>query len=574
MHALLQHQGRQPVIITAPEGVSGQSRLDADFLARPRLQASDTLRIDYGKAGAALALQVDAQALDVSLHPPLHVQTALTFDGTLRGADLLPAKSASAKGSAKLVLAENTLALVLQPGTAVSVDRLALTDVAIPSLKAKLTTMADCDYRLENAQWQCAPFRLETLLPTATSGDKTLHSGSARLRVNTLAGTATGWSVQVAGDVAEVSLQAQDNSVQLDSVQAVVEADQQAVKAQLTVSAVDGAISAHIDALHKQASNSGRAKFKIDPVSFTADKPVFARLFSGWPVGLQLDTGHLLAEGSLNWQPETGNKGTLLLEQATRISLQGIGGAYRETTFTGLNSELALQGVATPRLETPAAIRLATLNPGFPITDIALQVTMSVPPGGKPLLSITGLQAQALGGQVAGDRIELDLAKERNPFTVRVSGLDIAELLKLEQEQGLYGTGIIDGELPLVLSRDGVSMQQGRLATRDPGGIIRYAADERVRALAQGNPNLQLLLDALRDFHYHLLRADVDYAPDGNLDMRVRLEGKNPELEGGRPVHLNINLEENVLMLLRSLRLADEISERVGEQIQHREQRH
>jgi hypothetical protein len=300
---------------------------------------------------------------------------------------------------------------------------------------------------------------------------------------------------------------------------------------------------------------------------------VFARLFSEWPVGLQLDTGRLLAEGSMSWQPETGSKGALSLDQATRISLQGIGGAYRETAFTGLNSKLTLQGVASPRIETPAAIQLATLNPGFPITNIAMQAAMSMPPGGKPLVSITGLQAQALGGQVSGDRIELDLARERNLFTVRVSGLDIAELLKLEQEQGLYGTGIIDGELPLVLSRDGLSMQQGRLAARDPGGVIRYAADERVRALAQGNPNLQLLLDALRDFHYHLLQADVDYAPDGSLDMRVKLEGKNPELEGGRPVHLNINLEENVLMLLRSLRLADEISEKVGEQIQQREQR-
>ncbi|WP_172597724.1 YdbH domain-containing protein [Sulfuriflexus mobilis] len=577
MQTWLQARGRDgqrlPVIITAPGGVSGQARIDADFLAHPRLQTRDTLRLDYGEAGAAMDLHLSAQALDIGLRPPLQGRAMLTFAGSLLEAQPLPAKRAALTGTATLALREDRLMLALQPGTALSLDGFASAGFVAPSLTATLESPADCAYPLSPASWHCAPFALRLLLPTATLGDKTLQTGNTQLRLKTLAGTANGWSVQARGEMAAVSLHTGGHSVRLDSVQAAVQADQSGAKAQLTLSAAGGGINAHIDAVHRQADNRGQATFNIDPINFTPDRRLFARLFDGWPPALNLDKGRLLAGGRLNWRPETANKkGALSLDQTTRISLEDIGGAYQKTTFAGLSSAVMLRGVTSPRLETPATIRLATLNPGFPITDISLQAAMSVPLGGKPVFSINALQAQALGGQVAGDHIELDLARERNPFTIRVSGLDIGALLKLEQDKGLYGTGVIDGELPLVLDRDGLSMRQGRLVARAPGGVLRYAGDARVQALAQGNPNLQLLLTALRDFHYHLLQTDVNYAPDGSLTMQLRLEGKNPELEGGRPVHLNVNVEENVLMLLRSLRLADEISEKVGEGIQQREQ--
>ena len=116
-------------------------------------------------------------------------------------------------------------------------------------------------------------------------------------------------------------------------------------------------------------------------------------------------------------------------------------------------------------------------------------------------------------------------------------------------------------------------MSAGKLSAQPPYGVIQYSGDERVTALAKSNPNVELLLKALSDFHYDLLKAELDYAPDGQLLAKVRLQGNNPELEGGRPVHLNINLEENILTLLRSLQFADEISRKIGEGIEQGSQR-
>ena len=72
-----------------------------------------------------------------------------------------------------------------------------------------------------------------------------------------------------------------------------------------------------------------------------------------------------------------------------------------------------------------------------------------------------------------------------------------------------------------------------------------------------------MVVDALTDFQYHKLDVSTDYQPGGNLILRVSLKGKNPNWQSGRPVNLNLNLEENIPALLRGLQLSGEITERV-----------
>jgi hypothetical protein len=52
----------------------------------------------------------------------------------------------------------------------------------------------------------------------------------------------------------------------------------------------------------------------------------------------------------------------------------------------------------------------------------------------------------------------------------------------------------------------------------------------------------------------------VDYAENGELALRLALAGRNPGWNKGQPINLNVNISENIPTLLRSLRLADDIS--------------
>ena len=57
---------------------------------------------------------------------------------------------------------------------------------------------------------------------------------------------------------------------------------------------------------------------------------------------------------------------------------------------------------------------------------------------------------------------------------------------------------------------------------------------------------MQTLLGILEDFHYDLLSGTVSYDEDGTLELQMSLRGQNPSVEGGRPVHLNVVLQENL----------------------------
>ena len=81
------------------------------------------------------------------------------------------------------------------------------------------------------------------------------------------------------------------------------------------------------------------------------------------------------------------------------------------------------------------------------------------------------------------------------------------------------------------------------------------------------NPITGIALDALKDFRYSHLSAGVNFSPEGRLTVNLQLKGSSPELDTDRPVHLNINTEQNLLSLLKSLRYAQGVSEKIDNKV-------
>ena len=152
-------------------------------------------------------------------------------------------------------------------------------------------------------------------------------------------------------------------------------------------------------------------------------------------------------------------------------------------------------------------------------------------------------------------------------ITLQVEGIDLTRILEIHPVEGLMGKGVIDGFLPLYWGPEGFYVGGGHLEARNPGGMLRYGSSEAA-ALAQRNPTLKLVLDALADFHYNILRAGVEYQKDGTLNLALRLEGANPAFEGGRTILLDLNLEENIPALLASLQLGNRISDTIRKRIE------
>ena len=158
----------------------------------------------------------------------------------------------------------------------------------------------------------------------------------------------------------------------------------------------------------------------------------------------------------------------------------------------------------------------------------------------------------------------MDSVKRTSDFLVKIDQLQLAEILKLEQQEGLDGTGILDGSLPVHVSMEGAQIEKGTVRARPPGGVIYFqASPETAQTLAQYNVNMDIVLEALKIFHYDVLEVEINYDQDGRLVLQLKLQGKNPEFKKGRPIHFNLQVEENIPALLKSLQITKGIEEQI-----------
>ena len=343
------------------------------------------------------------------------------------------------------------------------------------------------------------------------------------------------------------------------------DADPKRVTLQATLRVAEQAVVLEAKGLHQFANGDGHADLRLRPVQFSDAGFVLSRLLKDWPYPFDITAGRVRGNGRLVWQQVVDLQGIVQLEK--------LGGSYKQVTFAGLSGEVALERIDSKgvglRTSKNAQLRVDVVDVGFPVEKIAMQFALAPHPRTVvPLVRVQQINAQLLGGLARSGPFELDFGREKNTFVVQLEQIGLNEIMKLEQQQGLAGSGLLDGQIPIEISSAGIVVTQGQLTARAPGGSIRYTPTAKVAALAQSNPSVNIVVKALSNFQYHLLDVNTNYQPGGELNLQVRLQGKNPDWQEGQPVHLNLNLEENILTLLRSLQMSDDISERVRKRYQ------
>ncbi|UTW08601.1 intermembrane phospholipid transport protein YdbH family protein [Pseudomonas benzenivorans] len=332
---------------------------------------------------------------------------------------------------------------------------------------------------------------------------------------------------------------------------------------------LNGRVSADSDLqLPVQLSYDGNrglhAHAQLPELFLRAGNPL-AKTLAHWPALLELNRGRLSASAVLNLPP---NQATAL---KLDLTAKGLAGIYDRAALSGLDARAQVNLARGELRVTLAELRLKEANPGVPVGPLQLRADYRAPIAqlDRGLLELHQAQAGLMGGtvRVAPDRWRLERIPLLVPLELR--GLQLNRLFTLYPAEGLAGTGIFDGQLPLHLSTEGIQVERGRIAARTPGGRLQLRS-ERIRALGSSNPTMQLVTQSLEDFHFTTLRSQVDYDPQGKLLLTMRLEGQNPAIEQGRPIHFNINLEEDIPSLLASLQLTDKVNEIIRRRVQQR----
>jgi hypothetical protein len=293
-------------------------------------------------------------------------------------------------------------------------------------------------------------------------------------------------------------------------------------------------------ATHDLKSGRGSAEAVTDPpIAFAPDGAQPQRLVPLLRGKLTSVDGIVAGEARASW-------GDGPLAGTATIEITSLGAQTPVAVLAGLDGKLSFASLLPPATAPRQKLTLASLDVGLPLQNGVAELTLR--PDGK-------LAIHALGWPWAGGRIHLedevvDPTAETITLTLRVDDVDLAELVKLVENEELQATGRVDGTIPVEIVGDTVFIRQARL-TSTGGGTLRYGSEAGAAVLETGGEGSELLANALKDFRYDSLVLTLDGKTAGELDLAMQIRGFSPEVYSGSPVELNLSVGGALLEMLQ-----------------------
>jgi hypothetical protein len=287
-------------------------------------------------------------------------------------------------------------------------------------------------------------------------------------------------------------------------------------------------------------------------------------LTPSWPPLLTLARGRIGADGNAR-----GDFANASFAGQMNWRLADVTGIYDTTAFKGLKGLVDIKFTTDQINIGSEGLMVGEIAQGLTLGPLNVQGAYQAPLANlaKGKLDIASFQAALLGGQLRLPAAVLDFAQPQQQIQVEFENIDLGLLLAEHPSSDLSGTGKLSGSIPVTLSEKGVSVTDGLLAANSPGGRLQYHS-ARAAEMAASSQGMKIITDALDDFHYTLLHSAVTYEDTGKLLLNVRLEGKNPAVENGRPINFNVTLEEDLPAMLASLQLSNQISDVIKKRVQ------
>lgn len=292
------------------------------------------------------------------------------------------------------------------------------------------------------------------------------------------------------------------------------------------------------------------------------DLTVLKETLASWPEMLSVDTGDVRLSANILIAPdgEFNVSGT--------GEFEGVSGILNRTAINGVTGRVR-GSLADARITVGLRdLRIDQINPGIPVSSVRLTGDYAAPVSRwrNGRLDVQQARARFLEGTLRIPPGTYDLSGDTGTVPIELQQISLGQLLQVYPAEGLSGSGLLSGRIPLAIDGDGVEVTGGQISAIDPGGRVQLPAD-KLQAMLGGSQAMDLVVQALQNFHYSVLRSTIDYDEQGTLTLGLRLEGRSPALQGGQPVILNVNLEEDIPALLTSLQLSGRVNEAVTERV-------
>jgi Dicarboxylate transport len=304
------------------------------------------------------------------------------------------------------------------------------------------------------------------------------------------------------------------------------------------------------------ARGQGQAELKLAPLIFAPGGLQPGQLAPILGDRLKDVAGKIALDGTLAW-----GKGDQIAADLALL-LDSLGFTAGPARLEQVNGVLRVDRLWPPRTPPGQQLAIGLLDLGLPLTEGLIGFRIDP----DQTLAVEQLRWSLAGGTVRAEPFRVGSATSDIRVTLTADGLDLGQLFALTRLDGLSGDGRVHGTLPVRIE-DGVAAIEGGALETDRPGWLRYRPAEPPTALQAGGANVNLLLQALENFHYEALRITLDGRTDAAMDIKLHVRGANPELYGGYPIEFNLNLEGELANILRSGLSTYQIPKRIREQM-------
>lgn len=228
----------------------------------------------------------------------------------------------------------------------------------------------------------------------------------------------------------------------------------------------------------------------------------------------------------------------------------------------GINSTMTFSSLFPVATDGPQTLTLESFDPGFPLENGT--VTFEIVPDG---IKIQSAKWPMGGGFLSLEPTTWLYSAPQNRVVLAVEDIALGEFLNGVGGGNIKATGDVSGRLPVIIEGINLRVENGRIAVKN-GGVIQYSSPQ-TNAAAQSNQYAGYAFDALKNFEYEELEAELNGPMNGPMKLRLVFNGSNPDVLYGSEFKFNIGVEGELLNILRSFSANSTFNNTILQQIKN-----
>ena len=256
--------------------------------------------------------------------------------------------------------------------------------------------------------------------------------------------------------------------------------------------------------------------------------------------------GRVDISGGASWTPDG-------LKSNATVELKKLGFALASAgVFEGVSGKVDINDVAKMTSAPGQTISIDKVTLGLPIEKGMIRFQLI----GFDAIRVIGAEWPFVGGFIRVEPVDFKFNANKNTVVADAVDWDLGKLVELFQLKDVKLQGSISGKFPVAFSTGSATVDHAQLQASSKGGVIQYTGSTG-DAAGQSDSKAKMLFDALKDFHYTLLQAELNGDITGRMILALNLEGRNPSVLSGQVFKTNITLDSELMNLLNTTNRGD-----------------